>query len=77
MNYSSSSVRPFILNFDVADDKLGGDASQEGQQVKLRVVGKAPSQKELDEHMATHLPYRNWCKHCISGRGQNDHHRKN
>ena len=52
-----------------------GDVPQEGQQVIMRAVGKPPSQKELDEHMLTHIPYRNWCKHCISGRGQNDDHK--
>ena len=50
--------------------------SGEAQRVQLKVVGKPPSQKELEEHWISHLPYRNWCRHCISGRGQNDHHRK-
>ena len=50
--------------------------SEEGEKAKLKTIGKPPSQRELDEHMATHIPFRTWCKHCISGRGQSDHHRK-
>ena len=31
---------------------------------------KLPSQKEIDEHCLTHLPYRSWCKHCVFGKGR-------
>ena len=31
---------------------------------------KMPSQKEVDEHCLTHLPYRNWCLHCGEGKGK-------
>ena len=27
-----------------------------------------PSQKERDEHDVLHLPFRNWCKHCVKGK---------
>ena len=26
---------------------------------------KEPSAEERREHELTHLPYRNWCKHCV------------
>ncbi len=29
-----------------------------------------PCQADIDEHELTHLPFRNWCVHCVSGRGQ-------
>ena len=31
---------------------------------------KLPSQKEVEEHCLTHLPYRNWCAHCVAGKGR-------
>ena len=31
---------------------------------------KLPSQREIDEHSLTHLPYRNWCTHCVLGKGK-------
>ena len=36
-----------------------------------------PSRKEREEHEVTHCSYRNWCEHCVKGRGREDgHHRK-
>eukprot|EP00972_Heterocapsa_arctica_P049353 7264258-Heterocapsa_arctica.AAC.1 len=29
-----------------------------------------PSRQEVDEHMATHIPYRAWCPQCVMGRGR-------
>ena len=29
-----------------------------------------PSVEEVAEHRMTHLPYRNWCRHCVRGRGK-------
>ena len=37
---------------------------------------KEPSEEEKKEHMKTHLPFRNWCRHCIRGRGKEAAHRK-
>ena len=31
---------------------------------------KLPSQREVDEHCLTHLPYRNWCPRCVAGKGK-------
>ena len=28
-----------------------------------------PTRAEIEEHEMTHLPFRNWCRHCIMGRG--------
>ena len=28
-----------------------------------------PSKLEVEEHELTHLPFRNWCRHCVRGRG--------
>ena len=37
---------------------------------------KLPSQREVDEHNLTHLPDRNWCKHCVFGKGRHAPHYK-
>ena len=29
-----------------------------------------PTQKEIDDHMLNHMPFRNWCPHCIRGRAK-------
>ena len=30
---------------------------------------KRPTEEEVKEHELTHLPFRNWCKHCVAGKG--------
>ena len=34
-----------------------------------------PTQKEIDQHNLTHLPYMSWCPHCVSTRRPNVAHR--
>ena len=45
---------------------------------RMRDVGdpRLPSRKEVEEHYLTHVPYRNWCPHCVRGRGKDLDHRK-
>ena len=33
-----------------------------------------PTQREREEHEATHMPFRDWCAHCMMGRGRTHHH---
>ena len=44
----------------------------------LRSLGdpRLPSEKEVVEHNLTHMPYRNWCPHCVRGRGKDLDHRR-
>ena len=44
----------------------------------MRNIGdpRLPSRNEVEEHYLTHIPYRNWCPHCVSGRGKDLDHRK-
>ena len=35
-----------------------------------------PSRKEIEDHERTHLPFRDWCKHCVMGRARNELHKK-
>ena len=44
----------------------------------VRGIGdpRKPSQKDVDEHELTHLPYRNWCAVCVRGKGKDLDHRK-
>ena len=35
-----------------------------------------PSQKEVYEHYLMHVSYRNWCPHCVRGRGKDLDHRR-
>ena len=35
---------------------------------------RTPTQAEVDRHNLTHLPFRNWCPHCMKGRGKEAPH---
>jgi hypothetical protein len=35
---------------------------------------REPTAEERKEHEMTHLPYRNWCRHCVRGRGKEAAH---
>ena len=60
---------------DLGDEDMDGEA---GKRVVRKLLDPIlPSQAEVREHELTHLPYRNWCPHCIKGKGKEmGHHRK-
>ena len=72
---------------ELPEEKKPGGKSQ-GQEVRrmgpgeegarMRNIGdpRRPSAKEVEEHYLTHVPYRNWCPHCVRGRGKDLDHRK-
>ena len=49
---------------------------EEAEEPKVRKAPKGPSKEERAKHEATHLPFREWCKHCVRGRGKNTPHKK-
>ena len=63
------------------DEEEQGELDEE-EQTEEAVVSKPardpgmPTQAEVHEHEATHLPYRSWCPVCVAGRRDNPQHRK-
>ena len=55
---------------------LVGEEGEESQKVKGINYGERPGQKEVDEHMLTHFPFRNWCTHCVRGKAVANPHYK-
>ena len=56
-------------------DELEDDAGhEEGVGVHVHSVPKGPTQQEIDEHNATHIPYRSWCRWCVMGKKPNLRH---
>ena len=48
-----------------------------GEGPRVLKAPRAPTQREIDAHMATHLPHAAWCDICMKGRGRNSPHRRN
>ena len=48
------------------------EPEEEGQRPRVRKSQPMPSKREVEEHMATHIPFRNWCAHCVRGKSKSD-----
>ena len=51
-------------------EKVVIEDDEDVEQIKVASDPKLPSQQEVDEHRCTHVPYRDWCKWCVMGRGE-------
>ena len=60
------------------DDEPQRIVPNEGVGQRMRNIGdpRLPTQAEVDNHNITHVPYRNWCPHCVRGRGKDLDHRR-
>ena len=56
------------------EDEEAIEASEEKRGVIKMADPRQPSEEERREHCLTHLPYRNWCQHCVKGRGREADH---
>ena len=52
------------------------DEEEEAQEPVTRRAPKGPTKEEREKHDATHLQFREWCDHCVRGRGRNSPHKK-
>ena len=43
---------------------------------KTRAEICPPSSEEIRRHEKTHMPFRNWCAHCVRGKSKSPPHRK-
>ena len=58
------------------EGKEEGEEEEEGYRPKYRIVSDKPSKREVEEHMITHIPFRDWCPHCVRGKCKSTPHRK-
>ena len=47
------------------EDDEKEDELEEAVKVRVRRAPGEPTKKEREEHEATHIPYRDWCAHCV------------
>ena len=57
-------------------DEDDDGVSKEKVNIKRVTDPMLPSKADIEEHMLSHLPYRNWCEHCVKGRGKQMAHFK-
>ena len=73
-------VSPEIQWVEAGEQEEGEEASQEndGDQgceevahVRAMKSERAPSEQEIEEHVATHMPFKPWCPCCVAGKAVN------
>ena len=47
---------------------------EEAREVKAPGIPMTPSRAEVLQHRLKHHPYRDWCPHCVRGKGREDRH---
>ena len=58
-----------------AGESAGDDGeTEEGQDAKVLCKPCMPSQAVIDQHMISHVPFRNWCVHCVKGKRKGKGH---
>ena len=57
------------------DEDAADKDDEEAQEPVTRKAPKGPTKEEKEKHEATHLPFREWCQHCVRGRGRNKPHK--
>ena len=56
---------------DGEGDEVDGEEELTAPDWRVRAGPRnKPSQREREEHEATHVPFRDWCAHCMMGRGR-------
>ena len=50
------------------------DGVEEVRKPRVARTPKAPTAKEIEEHLPLHANYRDWCKWCVFGKGISNHH---
>ena len=51
------------------------DVDEEVEPVRIAPDPGKPTERQIEEHRITHLPFRSWCRWCILGRGRGLQHR--
>ena len=67
--------------FDIEDGDEGdevniqGDVDTEVEPVRTAADPGKPTERQIEEYRASHLPFRSWCRWCVLGRGRGLQHR--
>ena len=60
---------------DGEEEDTRGEESEEVRRPRTTRRPTEPTRKEREEHKITHMPFRTWCRLCVSARGRDRHHR--
>ncbi len=64
------------MRFDIEDGEEGEEVSIETgddtavEPVRIAADPGKPTDRQIEEHRMTHIPFRSWCRWCVFGRGR-------
>ena len=61
---------------ETAGDRADEEQPEEAQEARIIKAPSKPSKEEVDKHMATHIPFRSWCPHCVRGKSKGKPHKR-
>ena len=69
-------MAPATEEDDGDEINIKDDIEEEAEDVKMAPDPGQPSDKQVELHRRSHIPYRCWCKWCVLGRGRGIPHRR-
>ena len=78
-NLEEATERKRKTKMDVEEglEEIQADEPETGERAPKKMLDpRWPSAAEVAEHELMHLPYRNWCRQCVRGRGKELPHTK-
>ena len=54
---------------------MSSDIGEEGRAPRIIREPLKPTKREIDDHNAIHVPFRDWCPYCVKGAAPNRSHR--
>ena len=64
-----------LSDVDELDDEVDAEDGSSVQVPRAQSAPLQPSKEEVARHNLTHVNYRSWCPHCVTGRRNNAAHR--
>ena len=52
------------------------DGGEDGERVRLLPKPRTPSKAEWERHVVSHMPFRDFCRHCVARRGLERRHQR-
>ena len=73
---SSGSTAPGHSSESGKGEEAEGEGDEEESVVPNNIPNpRTPTKYEIEQHNLCHIPYRNWCPHCVRGKGINSPHK--
>ena len=84
-NNPCKAISPFEVDEEINDDGETGEevnfddddndeTCEECRPAIMLKCPRLPTQREVDEHNMTHLPFRDWCEYCVKAKARNVGH---